>query len=355
MMSLSSIEQYLQKSALVRAFLLLLAFIATADVHAAADPLFETSEILDVTITGPLATLVRERPTDDYLPGLFRYTDANGSDVEFDLQLRARGHFRHKNCDFPPLRLNYKKSQTDATLFDKQDKLKLVVHCDDSVRYEQTILREYLAYRILNAISDTSFRVRLLRVTYIDNENQLKEKQRFGFLIEHQDRLAHRMNRNLLDVERMAISSIQPDQLNLTSIFEYLIGNTDFSPVTGAPGASCCHNYVLFGNDADPVIAIPYDFDQSGFVNAPYAQPDQRFRIRSVRQRVYRGRCVNNDYVDVSLQKFRDGRATIEKLIESQIGLNPRTRKSLVAYVDGFYKLIDDPKQVERRIIGQCI
>lgn len=103
------------------------------------------------------------------------------------------------------------------------------------------------------------------------------------------------------------------------------------------------------------MIAVPYDFDQSGFVDAPYATPDQRFRIRTVRQRLYRGRCVNNEHVMVSLHKFRDHRDSIYALVNEQEGLESRVREKLVRYIDDFYELIDDPKEVERKIIKKCV
>ena len=332
-----------------------LAVSALAEVNELPDPLFQDNETLHVTITAPLTTLVRERPKDDYLPGVFQYTETDGTTVKFDLQIRTRGHFRHKNCDYPPLSLNLKKSQTDGTLFDKQDKLKLVIHCDYSERYEQVVLREYLAYRILNAITNMSFRVRLLRVTYVNTEKRGDGQVRYAFLIEHKNRLAERYDLKDLELERTTVAAIQADRLNLTSVFEFLIGNTDFSPIAGPPGNECCHNYVLFGNDIDPLTAVPYDFDQSGFVDAPYAVPNENFRIRNVRQRLYRGRCVNNEHVAASLRRFRDRRNSIYALVAEQVGLQSRVRKNLVRYIDDFYDLIDDPKDVERRIIKRCI
>jgi hypothetical protein len=275
--------------------------------------------------------------------------------VDLDLQIRTRGNFRHKTCDLPPLRLNFKKSQTDGTLFDKQNIMKLVVHCENSEKYEQIVLKEFLAYRVFNAITDLSFRVRLLRVTYVDSEELRKQQTYYAYLIEHKKRLAKRHDRKEEIIERAKIESIQSDQLNLTSIFEFLLGNTDFSPIAGAPGDMCCHNYVLFANDVDPLVAIPYDFDQSGLVNAPYAAPSPNFRIRSVRTRLYRGRCFNNAYIPASLQKFRDGRDAIYAAVDAQDGLTSGTRKSIVKYIDKFYKLIDDPRDVEKHIIDKCI
>jgi hypothetical protein len=340
------------------AAILIFGFLATsalAEVSELPDPLFQDNETLHVTITGPLTSLVRERPKDDYLAAVLEYTETDGTTVKFDLDIRTRGNFRHKNCEYPPVSLNLKKSQANGTLFDEQNKLKLVIHCDYSQRYEQVVLREYLAYRILNAVTNMSFRVRLLRVTYVNTEVQGGGQVRYGFLIEHKNRLGKRYDLKDLEIERTTVAAIQADRLNLTSVFEFLIGNTDFSPIAGPPDSECCHNYVLFGNGTDPVIAVPYDFDQSGFVDAPYAVPNEHFRIRTVRQRVYRGRCVNNEHVATSLRRFRDRRDSIYALVNEQEGLQSGVRENLVRYIDDFYALINDPKDVERRMIKRCI
>jgi len=327
----------------------------SADVSELPDPLFQDNETLNVTITGPLSSLVRERPKDDYSAAVFEYTETDGTTVKFDLDIRTRGNSRHKNCEYPPVSLNLKKSQTKGTLFDKQNKLKLVIHCDYSEEYEQVVLREYLAYRILNAVTNMSFRVRLLRVTYVNTEVQGGGQVRYGFLIEHKNRLAKRYDLKDLKIDRTTVASIQPERLNLTSVFAFFIGNTDFSPIAGPPDSACCHNYVLFGDDTNLVIAVPYDFDQSGFVDAPYAKPDRHFRISDVRQRLYRGRCVNNEHVAQSLQRFRDSRDSIYALINDQEGLQSDVKNRLIGYIDDFYDLIDDPRDVERRMIKRCI
>lgn len=281
----------------------------------APDPLFRDTEILKATLTGPLTTLVRKRPKDDYLVGLLEYTETTGEKVQLDLQIRARGHFRHEHCDLPPVLLNLKRKQTTGTLFEHQNKLKLVVQCERSNRSEQGLLKEYLAYRILNAVTDKSFRVRMLSITYVNTEKGSTSEPRYAFLI----------------------------------------GNTDFSPVAGKPDDKCCHNYVLFGENETPEWAVPYDFDQSGFVDAPYAEANPRFRLRDVRQRLYRGRCVNNEFVEGSLQAFREQRDAIYALVEEQPGLKPYVRREVTGYIDDFYALINDPRDVERDILEECL
>lgn len=340
---------------LVSFIMVLLGGSAAAVASESADPLFQTNDTLEVVIEAPLATLIVKRPKDDYLPGILRYSDGAEIDTELDLEITTRGHSRHDYCDFPPLWLNFKKSQTEGTLFDGQDKLKLVVHCEQSSKFEQFVLREYLVYRLLNLITDNSFRVRLLRVNYVDTEGRRSDITRYAYLIEHKNRLGKRIGRDDMQIERTMVSAIQPDHLNLTSIFAYMVGNTDFSPVAGHPRNECCHNYVLFTNEVDPIMVIPYDFDQAGLVDAPYALPAAQFGIKTVRQRVYRGRCVNNEYVEASLQQIRDSRDEIFELIAQQEGLQDSTRKKVSGYIEDFFKLIDNPKKVKREILDECV
>lgn len=331
------------------------AVAATTDEGQPLAPLFQDQGALPVTISGPLTTLVQERDKDNYLRGQFSFTDTDGAQKTLELRMRTRGNFRHRECDYPPIYLNFKKSETRGTLLDGQNKLKLVIHCRKSSRYEQTVLREYLAYRMLSTLTDLSFRARLLHVSYVNDERDGSGQQRYAFLIEHKKRFSERVGLDSLAVEKTSVDSLQPDQLNLTSVFAFMIGNTDFSPIAGPPGSMCCHNYVLFGDGEGPILPVTYDFDQSGFVDAPYAQPDPRFRIRSVKQRVYRGRCANNEYLAGSLARFRDAKDDLYTLVREQEGLEDGVRKSLIWYMDAFYAIINDPRQVERKMIDKCV
>jgi hypothetical protein len=229
------------------------------------------------------------------------------------------------------------------------------VHCSRKAEYHQIVLQEYLAYRILNVLTDTSLRVRLLRATYSDTVDKWQSEPRYAFLIEHKDRAAKRLQLKELKVAGTSVAQIDPEYLNLTSVFQFFIGNTDFSPIAAAPGDDCCHNYVLFQNPGSLITAMPYDFDQSGFVDAPYANANPRFQLRSVRQRLYRGRCLNNDYVKGSIQTFRDKRAEIYALVEGQQGFSNDTRNDLINFMDQFYDIIENPGAIEKLILEKCI
>ncbi len=321
------------------------------------DPLFASHDILEVEIEAPFLTLARERPSEDEVDGKFRYVTDEGSAVEFNIRVRTRGHFRRDKsiCTFPPLRINFKKSQTKNTLFDKQDKLKLVTHCRNKVlRYSQSVISEYLAYRILNLLTDTSFRARLARVKYLYTDDD-RAIENYAILIEHKNRLGKRIGGEPLRIEKARVSALRRADMNLASVFQFLLGNTDFSPVATTPDTDCCHNQALFTSDDGPYYTVPFDFDQTGFVESPHASPNPRFGLTSVSERLYRGRCVNSDLLPETLQLFADRRNDIEALIRDQKELTPTTRRHLQKYVERFFKVLDKPRRIRNSLVKKCI
>lgn len=258
-------------------------------------------------------------------------------------------------CEFAPLRLNLPASRVTGTVFENQDKLKLVTHCQSSsVAYQQTVVSEYLAYRIFNLLTDISYRVRLVRMTYAYTDSD-SEIVSYAFLIEHQDRFAERTSIPVFSTDRIIAEQLHADYASLVFVFEYLIGNTDFSPVGGAREADCCHNTRLFGVEDGPYYAVPYDFDHAGLVDAPHAGPSPRYRLRSVRQRLYLGDCALNELLPATLQRFREQQTAIEDLINSESALTTFTRKKSRRYIKRFFTTINDPKYVKRQLIQKCL
>jgi hypothetical protein len=193
-----------------------------------------------------------------------------------------------------------------------------------------------------------------LRIKYIYTDSK-DETESFGMLIEHKARIGKRIDAKPLAIEKTTVAEIRPKDLNLASIFQYFLGNTDFSPVATAPDEDCCHNQALMASEGKLHYTIPFDFDQAGLVGAPYAAPNPRFRLKSVRQRLYRGRCVNNDYLPTTLQLFRAHRNDLETLVREQQELSSATRRKMLSFMDDFYDTIDSPKRTERNIVRRCI
>lgn len=331
-------------------------------ISAAGDPdqLFASFETLSVRIRAPFAKVMEDRPEDkDHeVDGKFSYTAADGVAQEFAVKILTRGNNRRKTevCRFPPLRLNFKKGDLKDTLFDKQDKLKLVAHCQNShALYRQTVIREYLAYRILNTLTDYSFRARLLKITYEYSDDENKEEESYAFFIESKERLGKRLDMEEQDVTYLEIEQLDQEYTNLTSVFEYFIGNVDFSPVLGASGRNCCHNFSVFSADSETFWSIPYDFDLTGLVDPPHAVPNPKYRQRNMRHRIYRGRCYNNTYLPSTLQKFRDKREDIEALVAAQPELTKSHRKSVLAFIEKFYKELEKEDRLIKQFEKDCI
>lgn len=321
-------------------------------------PLFAAHDVLAFTITGDLDALRRDRRDREEHPATL--TVAHGdSPVALDVQLRTRGKFRlqRRTCGFPNYRLNVRKSQVVGTVFDGQDRIKVVAHCQDRRDdYEENTIQEYLAYRILNLLTPVSFRVRLARVTYVNTGKEPADTlTKYAFLIEDAEHVAERNGLTALKVPVVPPELCDWDYLTLAAVFQYLLGNTDWSGFMAEPGENeCCHNMVPIGHPTGPVLPVPYDFDMSGFVNPRYATVAPQLEIRTVRERLYRGFCHAAPLLPAAFERFNAQRPAIEALVREASALDERTRARMLDYIGDFYRVINDPRLVEREFHRRC-
>jgi hypothetical protein len=144
-------------------------------------------------------------------------------------------------------------------------------------------------------------------------------------------------------------------QQNLVNVFQYLIGNTEYSLFNPEPDEFCCHNMdFMSATHGPPLVPLAYDFDFAGIVNAPYAQPNPRFDHKSVRIRLYRGQCTNNELLPETLQRFTDNKDAIYGVVDELELLNSRSRRYVTGYLDSFFKHIPDPESVKTKFIDKC-
>jgi len=322
---------------------------------ATPDPLFASDAPLAITLTGPFKAIDKSRDKDaEYAGGMLRYQGPDG-EVSIEANYAPRGNFRldKRTCTHAQLWLDLKKKQTRDTLFANQNKLKLVLQCRDSKRYASYLRKEYDAYRMLNLLTDNSFRVRWVEVTYQDESGKTLRTQP-AFFIEHKKRLANRLSLNTVDEDRIRPSQLEPSQATTVALFNYFVGNADFSIIAGREG-SCCHNAKLLQADNDsPYLPFIYDFDSSGYVNAPYATTPANLDLRSVRQRIYRGFCAEDAVIDEALGLFRSHREALLAIAGDTQILSKREAKKAVAYLEDFFDIIDNPKKLNREIIEDC-
>lgn len=320
-------------------------------LYAQSTDLFLIDSVLKVNIHYHARKVLSDRNNEKtYHDALLELVSSTGQNSTFKTGIRTRGIFRLKNtnCYFPPLTLKFSKNEIKNTVFKGYPKLKLVLPCRKSDPYEQYILLEYLAYKIYNLLTEYSFRVRLLKIKLIDLDGKEPVHEKFGFIIEPVEKLAKRTNSKEIEVKNLHPDLTDSLLINRLSIFQYMIGNTDWS-------VKALHNIKLLSRDSlrSPV-AVPYDFDFSGLVDAPYAAPAEHLKISSVKMRYFNGYCREIEDIMVNVNLFKDKKQAIYDLIYSLEGLEKRYIDESIKYFDQFYITLDDTKRIRREFIENC-
>ena len=285
-----------------------------------------------------------------------RYRDPNGSDVSIEMTMTTRGRSRLAYCRFPPLKVNLKKSQTAGTLFEGQNKLKIVTHCRNGSVHQRYLSQEFGIYKAYNQLSDYSFRARWITARYKDSERRGSEETHPAFFIESNRGIAKRTGRERIEINRVPAENLDPVESTKYALFQYLVANTDWSMVKGPGDEGCCHNGKLLAEPGTQSgwVVVPYDYDQSGIINTKYAVPAEALRIRSVRQRLYRGRCMHNPELAGVIDLFVSKRTDIEERL-APASLGDRAQRSALNYINSFYETIATPGDVARKLSGACI
>jgi hypothetical protein len=312
--------------------------------------LFQESSCLELEIRGSLSSILKDRSEDPpYRSVELRCLLGADSAQMLQAGLKTRGHFRKTYCAFPPLRLRVDAASSAGTPFEGQGKLKLVTHCNSrKPELEENLIEEYLLYRAYNLITDSSFRVRLAHVRYVDTGKKADSIYRYAFLIEPEEAMAARLGGKLLEVSQVRMHQTDSLLSTLMSLFEFMAGNTDWS----VPGL---HNVVLVRTDyARPPLSIPYDLDWSGAVMAPYAVPAPQLGLNSVRERLFRGFCVEDALLEAAIRRFQQRKEAIYSLYRETGLLSPEKAQETLGYFDEFYEIINDPAKVKRHIGLEC-
>ncbi|HEX7761474.1 MAG TPA: hypothetical protein VF459_18350 [Caulobacteraceae bacterium] len=335
-----------------------------ASPAAAKSRLFSDDAPLKIVISAPFPALVRAAPTSTKpFAAALSVAEGAGPAQSVPIQLSARGLTRRTAgyCQFPPLALKFDKATVRGTPFQGQNKLKLVTYCRPQADYEQHIVLEYLAYRLYNLITPMSYRVRAADVTYRKDDSDAGVT-RFGFLVEDIDDVADRNDRDRLTAASHQVSATQLDAhaAARVTLFEYMIGNLDWELLASAPGTDCCHNSrFIAARGATPatasaVVPVPYDFDFSGLVDAPYSGPPDGIPVSRLTERYYRGYCVSNGEIPAVAQEYRAHRAEMMALIDGEPRLNPTFRAKTDRFMEGFFALLDDPGRIQSQIVRRC-
>jgi hypothetical protein len=340
-------------SRFIAALAAILAAVFVSSPAFADKPLFASDQPIHIVIQAQLQSLFNNRGGKAIIPGTL--TDPNGQSLPISLNLRGITRRSSDICDFPPLRVTFTAPAPATSVFTGQKKLRLVTHCKNSAAFQQYVLLEYSAYKMYNLLTPHSFRARLANVDYRDASGR-PIVSRTDFFLEELSDIAHRSGLPETHApDRFPVPDLNPADAGRYAMFQYMISNHDWSMHAGPQGKDCCHNAELIGPLAPgSVVVIPYDFDFSGFVGAPYATPPEELSISSVRQRFYRGYCIHNAGAAAAATQMRAARPQMLAVLASTPGLDPRTQQKAASFLDQFFTQIGTDAGITS-LLGRCL
>lgn len=312
--------------------------------------LFEGDDPLDITLTFDIKKYQREKQKEGYIPVdlLFHVNDT--FEVAKSVRVKSRGQFRKNHCHFAPFWLNIRKAEVANTYLQEVVKMKVVTHCKESPAYEDYILTEYLAYRIYNILSPLSFRVRLIKMKYVDTGRKDRLTEGWAIMIEPEKMMAERNGGLVIKNDKVGMAHTRQDEMLVTSLFQYMIGNGDYS-VAGR------HNIKLLGMPdfgSKGYTPVPYDFDYSGIVDAYYAEPGENLGIKSVTERYFLGPCAENEAYLEAIQYMEKHREEILELVNTFPYLGEKEKSRVIAYIEQYYRAAESPRFIEQQLRSTC-
>ena len=298
--------------------------------------LFHTNQILPIEIDMDFDALETNKNTDEKSLAVFRFQQGNGQWKELSAKLKVRGRYRRRVCDRPPLKIDFSKKELKAMGLSPFDDLKLVTHCFDGSAGRDAVLREYLAYRMYNVLTDQSFRAQLVEVTYRDTRSKDKYTA-YGILLEDVDELAAR-NNSVECEECYGVGEELFAQQNLAThaLFQYMIGNVDWS-------INMNRNIKLMQDaNAGNYWIAPYDFDFSGLVDPSYAVLSNDYGQKDITDRVFLGSMNIEPVLKESIALFMLKKPQLYTEIQQLEGLSKSSKKAVKNYLDSFFEELEN-------------
>ena len=314
-------------------------------------PLFQETEPLAFTLTAEFKKIEKDRDPEstNRYPATLTLVDARGREQTLHVRVSPRGHLRRmsRTCDFVPLRVELAGNDLAGTVFEGQTTIKLGTHCRDASSSDQYVLREYSSYRLQNLVTPQSFRARLARGTYVDVVSHKTLSTHYALWLENDEDVARRMGGRTVELKHLQFKDVDPDALVLMTLFNFMIGNTDYS-------LYALHNVKVVQDPLRMLYPVSYDFDLSGLVNPPYAMPDRRLGISSVTDRLYRGPCLPADQLEKYVGQFREKHPAMLTTLDGIKEFDNSTRSTVRDYLESFFRAVAPPNGVKKSILDSC-
>jgi hypothetical protein len=272
----------------------------------------------------------------------------SGKTVTLPARVRARGISRLKICTLiPPLWVDFASTDTKKTAFAHLNRFKLVSPCKPQSVFERYIVEEYNLYRVRALLMPIGHLARLVHMTVVDSASKKPDFTKYAFALEDVDEMAARLGGKKMAIQGATAEDLDPHQTAMVGLFQFMIGNTDFS-------IYALHNAELISLGGG-LYPVDYDFDQAGVIAPPYSVPDPRLGISSVKERLYRGFCLPPDTVTKAIVEITAKKAAVMALYTDDIGkLMGGGANDSMRWFDDVYNDLSNARFVKNDILGKC-
>ncbi len=299
-----------------------------------------TAEGMKMTLEADLTTIIANKKTNQYFPG----TLITESGKTYAIELRPRGKFRRKISEIPPLKIKFKKKLLAAEGLDTLNEIKLVLPTVDNAAGDELIVKEYLAYKMFERLSPASVRARLIKLTIRDTHVEKSKKTMYAILVEDEEETCARLKGSPVSEYGIPTDSLIAHQAALSVMFEYLIGNTDWEI------AMMRNVRLMRSNETGKVIVMPYDFDFSGLVSAPYASPSSESGLRTVRDRFLMSSGLKLEHLKRATQAIRAAKKDLYEICRSKY-LSKTTAGEMIDYLNTFFQMVESKDEVPTTLL----
>ena len=285
-----------------------------------------------------MEALLKNRRTNATQDAVFTTEDGKA----FKADVRIRGRFRRMKCETPPLRVKFSKKGLVSQGLDTLNNLGITMPCMDNDNGDDLVAKEYIAYRIFELLTPNSVKARLAKVSLKD-PNGKKKKNMVCILIEDDNETARRLKGRSVVNFGVQTDSILHEQYALVVLFEYLIGNTDWD-------ISMHRNlrYIVPENGGKPIV-IPYDFDFSGLVAAPYASPSSESGLTHVRERRMMDTGLTEDELRKAANTIKNAEKEIMKLCDLE-HLSSGAAEDARMFLKSFFEKLESSKDLPKKM-----
>ena len=311
--------------------------------------LFKSEEPISMKMALSIKDLKAQTNDSVFIDSEIQLETSSGTWESFPFEIRTRGNFRLNECFYPPMRMKLKKKEAEGSIFQGNRNLKLVLPCTKSKNADSYIGKEYLAYKLYEKVTDYHFRTRLVRVKFTNLDDKKREEtELLGFVIEDNDEVAKRFDAKILKDKKIAPILMQDLPTIRHDFFQLMIGNTDWSTLFQ-------HNQDVMALDDKTIVPMAYDFDMTGLVNPPYAQVSNLVDLESVKDRLYRGFCRDQQLMQQVRQEFLDKKTEIlDEVAQQKIYYSEADAKMLISYLNGFFDILESDRLFENKILNAC-